>query len=84
MKLHEPKPSLDQQMMSRYCEMLSAHPDAPLTITTKGTPPIEGTTNMTRVLRGELTHVLWKRGPLLLVSWIPSHSTQWMFDAYSE
>lgn len=83
MKLHEQPKSLDAQMIGRYGDVTRSHPSSPMVVPMSDTPDCH--TNFQRMIHGELVHVMVAKGPLLLVTWVPSSPTlRFIFDAYSQ
>lgn len=76
------KQTLDLQMAGRYSECIRSHPDSPILIRANDFPDVAKEPMFNRVLKGELTHIMVKRGPMLIVTWTPSHNVQALFDSY--
>ena len=74
--------TLDMQMLGRFSECVGAHPGSQLLVQAPSKTPT-GATNLQRAIRGELTHLMVKRGPLLVVQWVETANVQWLFDAYA-
>ena len=76
-------PPLDEQMVSRFCEVLSAHKDVAMTVRS----PDLSHEAMRQVLAGKLVHVMYRKGPLLLCTWVHKgwlSEVQWLMDCYGE
>lgn len=82
MKLNT-KHTLDQAMIQRYSDLLEAHPNSHLTVREPDFPDFDkGIPPFNQVLEGKLTHIIRVRGPLLLVSWLPSEQFKELFTQY--
>lgn len=79
MKLHAY--SLDLQMVDRLGEMLDCHCGCKIQ-QVPGFPDLDKTPPMRKVLQGELTHVMWKKGTLLVVDWKPAEQYRELFKEY--
>ena len=70
--------TLDKQMIDRYSECIHSHPNGAILVNDQ--PAID----FERAMRGELTHMLYSKGPLLIVRWIPTQAVKFLFDAYGQ
>lgn len=75
--------TLDRQLVARLVECCQAHPDSPMLVRSPDFPEIENTSNFERACRGEIVHVMVQRGPMLIATWVPRLSVQWLLDSYA-
>lgn len=76
--------TLDRKMVGRYIECITAHPGSPIVITDPHCPDISVQPGFGNVLSGKLVHIMFTRGPVMVVSWLPRHHVQQLIDAYGE